>query len=173
MSKQRFFPVRLNPDDPYDVTLYPVTEEEYFALYRPVWRKRKEMQKARQCRCPKKMLWACDGECDLCRYQVVGREISYDRFVDDYGDHLVALGTDPAEIAADQEIMRLLLKQLGELCPDAIDVGSLVAEGMSQREALNQLGLKRSTYRSQVQKVEKMLRKEFSIDDIEEIFSRK
>ncbi len=45
MSKQRFFPVRLNPDDEHDVTLQPVSKEEYFALYRPIWCKQKQMQK--------------------------------------------------------------------------------------------------------------------------------
>jgi len=171
MSKQRFFPVRLNPEDPSEVTLCPVTEEEYYALYRPVWRKQKEMQKEGRCRCPRKKLWMCDGECDLCRYWDPEQHLSYDEFSAKYGDRLAAPGADPAEIAADQEILRLLLKRLGELCPEALDVGDLMTDGdgMSQREALKQLGLKRSTYRSQVEKAEELLRQEFAGDNIDNL----
>jgi len=171
MSKQHYFPVRLNPEDPYEVTLYPVSEEEYYALYRPVWRMQKEMRKKGQCRCPSKKLWICDGECDLCCYWIPEHHLSYDGFTAKYGDRLTAPDADPAEIAADREILRRLLKRLGELCPEALDVGDLMTDGdgMSQREALKQLGLKRSTYRSQVDKAERLLRQEFADDNIEKL----
>lgn len=172
MSKQRFFPVRLNPDDPHDVTLQPVSEEEYFALNRPIWRKRKKLQRSGQCLCPQKYLWTCDGQCDLCAYSAAGIELSLDRDIEENGDHHAAPGADPADICADREIFRLLLKRLKELCPDALSVGDLMTEGdgMSQRDALELLGLTRSTYRSRLQKATELLCKEFGVDSINELF---
>ena len=170
MSKQRFFPVRLNPDDPHDVTLQPVSEQEYFALYRPVWRKQKQMQKTRQCMCPQYLLWKCDGQCDLCEFRAAGIELSLDWDLEENGDHHEALGADPAAIYADREILRQLLKRLDELCPDALDVGDLVSDGMSQRDALEHLGLTRSTYRSRVQKAEETLCREYGVDAIRDLF---
>ncbi len=172
MSKQRFFPVRLNPDDPHDVTLQPVSEQEYFALYRPVWHKQKQMQKTRQCMCPQYLLWKCDGQCDLCEFRAAGIELSLDRDLEENGDHHEALGADPAAIYADREILRQLLKRLDELCPDALDVGDLMTDGdgMSQRDALEQIGLTRSTYRSRVQKAEEQLCREFGVRDIKDLY---
>ncbi len=172
MSKQRFFPVRLNPDDPHDVTLQPVSEQEYFALYRPVWRKQKQMQKTRQCMRPQYLLWKCDGQCDLCEFRAAGIELSLDRDLEENGDHHEALGADPAAIYADREILRQLLKRLDELCPDALDVGDLMTDGdgMSQRDALEQIGLTRSTYRSRVQKAEEQLCREFGVRDIKDLY---
>lgn len=171
-SKQRFFPVRLNPDDEHDVTLQPVTEEEYFALYRPIWRKRKQLQKTGQCLCPHYYLWKCDGQCDLCEYRAAGIELSLDLDMERNGDHHEAPGADPSAIYADREILRLLLKRLEELCPDALEVGDLMTDGdgMSQRDALEKLDLKRSTYRSRVQKAEEILCREFGVRDIKDLF---
>lgn len=171
-KKQRYFPVRLNPDDPHDVTLQPVSEEEYFALYRPVWRKQKEMQKNGQCMCPRHLLWKCDGQCDLCAYRAAGIELSFERDMEENGDHHEAPGADPADIYADKEILLQLFKRLEELCPEALDVGDLMTDGdgMSQRDALKQLGITRSTYRSRVQKAEEQLCREFGVRDIRDLY---
>ena len=173
-KKQRYFPVRLNPNDTHDVTLRPVSEEEYFDLYRPVWRKRKQMQKTGQCRCPQKFLWRCDGQCDICKYRAAGIELSYERDLMTNGDHYEAPGADPADIYADREILRLLLKRLEELCPEALEVGDLMTDGngISQRDALERLGLKRSTYRSRLQKAKEQLCREFGVGDIRDLYKK-
>lgn len=171
-KEQRFFPVRLNPDDVHDITLQPVSEEEYFALYRPIWCKRKALQKSGQCLCRRKYLWKCDGQCDLCEFRAAVDELSLDLDLERNGDHHAAPGADPAAIYADQQILRQLLKRLEDLCPDALEVGGLMTDGdgMSQRDALEQLGLKRSTYRSRVQKAEEILCREYGVDDIRDLF---
>ena len=171
-NKQRYFPVRLKPDDVHDVTLQPVTEEEYFTLYRPIWRKQKQMQKTGQCLCRKKYLWKCDGQCDLCEFSAAGIELSLDKDLEDHGDHHEAVGADPADIYADQEILRQLLKRLKELCPDALQVGDAMTDGdgLSQRKAIEKLGLNRTTYRSQLEKATAMLCREFGVDDIRDLY---
>lgn len=172
IKKQRYFPVRLNPDNPHDVTLQPVSEQEYFALSRPVWRKRKQMQKSGQCMCPQHLLWACDGECDLCRHRAAGIELSLDKDLEDHGDHHEAVGADPADIYADQQNLRQLLKRLEELCPDALQVGDTMTDGdgLSQRKAIEKLGLNRTTYRSQLEKAKKILCREFGVNDIKDLY---
>ena len=170
--KQRYFPVRLNPDDEHDVTLQPVSEAVYFALYRPIWRKQKAMQKTGQCRCPRHLLWKCDGQCDLCEYRAAGFERSLDWDLEEYGDHYEAIDADPAEIYADHEILCLLVKRLEVLCPEALAVGDLITagDGISQRGAIEKLGLKRSTFRSKLQKAEEQLRREFDVRDIRDLY---
>ena len=66
------------------------------------------------------------------------------------------------EIVTDQILMRRLLERLKELMPEAITVGQMsLDEDMSERKCLEQLNLKRSTYRSQLEKVRKQLESEF------------
>ena len=51
---------------------------------------------------------------------------------------------------------------LKELMPEAITVGQMsLYEDMSERKCLEQLNLKRSTYRSQLEKARKQLESEF------------
>ena len=58
--------------------------------------------------------------------------------------------------------MRQLLERLKELMPEAITVGQMcLNEDMSERKCLEQLNLKRSTSRSQLEKVRKLLESEF------------
>ena len=172
MSKQRFFPVRLNPNNPHEISLQPVSEQQYFALYKPIWSKRKKMQKTGQCMCRQHLFWKCDGQCDLCQYRAAGIELSLDGDIEENGDHHEAVGADPADIYADQEILRLLIKRLKELCPDALKVGDLMTDGdgMSQRGAVDQLGLNRSTYRSQLQKVNEEICREFGVHDVKDLY---
>ena len=44
-----------------------VTKEFYYEYYRPIWRKRKNMQDKNVCRCPKDRFHLCDGIC--CGYE--------------------------------------------------------------------------------------------------------
>lgn len=64
-TPQRFYPLR-DPDDPGKSRLVPITEEFYHAVYPGIWRKQKQMQKEGKCLCPRKQLWTCDGDCDVC-----------------------------------------------------------------------------------------------------------
>ena len=66
-DNQRFYPLR-DPENPYKVTLTPITEEQYRALYPDIWATQKREQYHGRCMCPKYYLWKCDGQCDLCEY---------------------------------------------------------------------------------------------------------
>ena len=90
-----------------------------------------------------------------------GDNLSLDYETEMHGDTF-ADTSDTEEIATDQILMRQLLERLKELMPEAITVGQMcLDEDMSERKCLEQLNLKRSTYRSQLEKARKQLESEF------------
>ena len=66
-DNKRYFPLR-DPENPFKVTLTPITEEQYRSLYPDIWATQKREQYHGRCMCTKRYLWKCDGQCDLCEY---------------------------------------------------------------------------------------------------------
>lgn len=179
MQEKRYLGFRLNPNDPYKVTPVEVSEDVYFALGRPIWRHQKKMQTQGKCGLNDvKWLWKCDGDCELCEFKRNGRHQSLDRERvdadgDTYreGDKMPSPAPGPESIAVDQITLRRLLARLEELCPDAISTGEVMVEqDISQRKALEQLGLKRTTYRSQFDRAVQQVCREFGVGSIDELF---
>lgn len=169
---------RLDPNDPYKITPQEVTEEVYFALGRPIWRHQKKMQAQGKCRLPGlKWMWKCDADCEFCEYQCAGRELRLDREHqnadgDSYreGDTLPSEEPTPEAIAVEHITLGRLLERLSELCPDAIAAGMVMADqNISQRKAMDLLGMNRTTFRSQLDRVEKQVCQEFGVDSIDEL----
>lgn len=162
MSKHRYVPMR-DANDPHKVSLIPVSEEVYADITRETTRIRSRRQYHGQCCCPKAYLWKCDGDCEVCEYRAAGDNLSLDYETEMHGDTF-ADTSDTEEIVTDRILMHQLLERLGQLMPDAITVGQMsLDEDLSERKCLEQLGLKRSTYRSQLEKVRKQLESEFGI----------
>ena len=168
MSKQRFFPVRLNPDNVHDVTLQPVSEEEYFALYRPVWRRQKQMQKSGQCLCRQKYLWKCDGQCDLCEFSAAGTELSLDFTTENEEgdvcsplDSLADLSPSIEDVACDRDELDQLFERLNELMPEAVQIGKLRQKGLTDEAIAEVIGIKRTTFLSRLKVAQKKLAAEF------------
>lgn len=162
MSKQRYVPMR-DANDPHKVSLIPVSEEVYADITRETTRIRNRRQYHGQCCCPKAYLWKCDSDCEVCEYRAAGDNLSLEYETEMRGDTF-ADTSDTEELVTDQILMRQLLERLGQLMPEAITVGQMsIDEDLSERKCLEQLGLKRSTYRSQLEKVRKQLESEFGI----------
>lgn len=160
MSKDRYLPMR-DANDPHKVTLIPVSEEVYADVSRETNRIRSRRQYHGQCCCPKQYIWKCDADCDLCEYRAAGDNLSLDYETEMHGDTF-ADTSDTEEIITDQMLMRQLLARLEELMPEALAVGQkIVDEDLSERKVLEELDLKRSTYRSQLEKARKQLESEF------------
>lgn len=155
----RYLPMR-DVNDPHKVTLIPVSEEVYCNISKETNRIRSKMQYHGQCACPKKYLWKCDGDCSLCEYRSAGDKLSLDKEIEMHGDTF-ADTADVDEIISDEILMKQLLARLAELMPEAVEIGKLIESGLSERTSLEQLELKRSTYRSQLAKVRKQLESEF------------
>ena len=77
-SRRYYYPLR-NPDNPKDVTLVEITEEQYRALYPEIWRTQKQERKLGRCLCPASKLWKCDGDCLVCPYHAAGSIWSLDQ----------------------------------------------------------------------------------------------
>ena len=76
-SKKRYYPLR-DSENPYKVSLVEITEAQYRALYPEIWATQKREQYHHRCMCPKKYIWKCDGNCDLCEYHTAGDMLSLD-----------------------------------------------------------------------------------------------
>ena len=128
-----------------------VTETIYVAIRRETGRIRKKAQRHGQCICPKRYRRKCDGNCDYCRFHTSGdSDYSLEREIEINGD--IFFDTCIVDEKVIQKITAAQqLKRLSELFPEAIAVGKLLEIGLSERESLKQLGLKRSTYRSRLQ----------------------
>ena len=179
MQEKRYLGFRLNPNDPFKITPVEVSEEVYFALGRPIWRHQKKMQRLGKCGLPSlKWLWKCDADCELCEFQRNGRCLPLDRehknaSGETYreGDLLPSPDPGPESIAVQQITLRKLLARLDELCPDAIASGKVMMDqDLSQRKALEQLKLNRTTYRSQFDKASRQVCREFGVDNVDELY---
>lgn len=135
-------------------TLVPVTEEVYFAYYRPIWCLQKEAQKNGQCMCPKSKLWICDGDCVMCEYHAAGNTISLEAPLENAdGDEFSLIDTleDPtssfADILVDRLLLERLLDELAEQDPEGKRICELIMDGLSEREAAITLNMARSTFK--------------------------
>ena len=178
-SNTRFLGFRLDPSNPRKITPQEVSEEVYFELGRPIWRYQKKMQGQGKCALSNVcQLWKCDGDCELCEYQRVGRCCQLDLEVtDENGDASQAIDRlahddmSPENITVDQMNMERLLERLAEICQDAIRIGHCMTENdLSTLKALKQLGINRSTYLYRLERAEKQLCKEFGVENIRELF---
>ena len=159
-SRRYYYPLR-NPDNPKDITLVEITEEQYRALYPEIWRIQKQERKLGRCLCPASKLWKCDGDCLVCPHHTSGNVWSLDQDLEIMGDHRASDDGDPADIVADQLLLQKLLQRLGELCPEALEVGEQKLAGLSERSSLEALGLTRTSFRRHLQAAKEALREEF------------
>ena len=77
------------------------------------------------------------------------------------GDHRASDDGDPADIVADQLILQKLLQRLGELCPEALEVGMRKLSGLSERGTMDALGLTRTSFRRHLKAAKETLKDEF------------
>lgn len=159
-SRHYYYPLR-NTDDPKDITLVEITEEQYRALYPEIWHIQKQERTLGRCLCPTSKLWKCDGDCLVCPHHTSGNVWSLDQDLEIMGDHRSNDDCDPADIVADQLLLQKLLQRLGELCPEALEVGELKLTGLSERSSLKALGLTRTSFRRHLNAAKKALSEEF------------
>ena len=159
-SRRYYYPLR-NHDNPKDITLVEITEEQYRSLYPEIWRIQKQERKLGRCLCPANRLWKCDGDCLVCPHHTSGAVWSLDQDLEIMGDHRASDDGDPADIVADQLILQKLLQRLGELCPEALEVGEQKLAGLSERGSLEALGLTRTSFRRHLKAAKEALREEF------------
>ena len=152
-------------------TWFEVTPEEYkrYDAWRTNLRKREQYHG--RCMCPRNKWWLCDGVCEDCEFHAPGDMLSLDAtkknedgeetcILDCYASPESVLN----DIVLDQLLMQQLLKRLEELMPEAVEIGKLRQEGLSDEAIANIIGINRNTFRSRLKKTEERLREEYGED---------
>lgn len=150
---------------------FEVTPEEYADFDR--WRTnlRKREQYHHRCMCPRSKWWLCDGMCQDCEFHAAGDTLSLDATTsNDDGDEVSLLDgiaspeSDLNDIILDQILMQQLLKRLAELMPEASEIGRLRLKGLKDEDIADAIGIKRTTFRSRIEKARAKLREEYGED---------
>ena len=129
---------------------------------------RKRQQSHGQCVCPKNKFWLCDGDCLTCEFRRAGDMLSLDYTVENEdGDACSPLDNlaDPApsieEIICDKAELDQLFARLNELMPEAVEIGRLRQDGLSDEAIAEIVGIKRTTFLSRLKKAKEQLATEF------------
>lgn len=145
----------------------PVPEELYreHVRYYDAFRKRKKSRG--ECACPKSRFWLCDGDCLVCEFRCSSMD-SLDFMTEtEDGDAFSPLDRlcDPSpsieSVVCDKIELDRLFARLNELMPEAIEIGKLRQQGLSDSAISGALGIKRTTFLSRLKKVKALLEVEF------------
>ena len=161
-SKKRYYPLR-DSENPYKVSLVEITEAQYRALYPEIWATQKREQYHHRCMCPKKYIWKCDGNCDLCEYFAAGDMLSLDVPTEDGNANMYDTIPDTAptmeDVISDALLLEQLIAKFRELDPDADRIIEMLGNELSDRKIAEQLGRKQRTFADQMKKIRIELRK--------------
>lgn len=147
---------------------FEVSPEQYEEFDR--WRTnlRKREQYHHRCMCPRSKWWLCDGMCQDCEFHAPGDTLSLDMPVaNEDGDEVTLLDTlvDTAptieSVICDKAELDQLFKRLNELMPEAVEIGKLRQDGLSDEVIAEIIGIKRTTFLSRLKKAKEQLAAEF------------
>ena len=152
-----------------DGELIPVDERVYKAYYQPIWRQFKEAKRRGQCSCQDWRI--CKGDCAICSYRTVGKEISLDVLSEEYG-HIpvsteVESDTDVAASVIHQFTIAEIRKLVGELGPEYWEYCEAVMQGVPEREIAKSMGVSQTTFHYRKQRLLDYLRSK--LDDTPDI----
>ena len=129
---------------------------------------RKRQQSHGQCVCPKSKFWLCDGDCLTCEFRRAGDMLSLDYTVENEDgnacsplDNLADPAPSIEEIICDKAELDQLFARLNELMPEAVEIGRLRQDGLSDEAIAEIIGIKRTTFLSRLKKAKEQLATEF------------
>ena len=145
------------------------TREEFNTYYHDINLFRQKQQRHGKCVCPEKKRLDCDMDCASCSFRRAGDTVSldYETTADEDGEEITWIDSlaDPspliADIVADRQTLQLLFDRLGELMPEALDIGKMRLAGKSDLVIAAEIGIKNTTFRSRLDRVKKILAAEF------------
>lgn len=160
--KKRYYPLR-DAENPFKVSLVEITEAQYRALYPEIWATQKREQYHHRCMCPKKYIWKCDGNCDLCEYHAAGDMLSLDVPIQDGNANMYDMIPDSyitmEAVISDSILLKQLITKFRELDPDADRIIEMLDNELSDRKIAEQLGRKQRTFADQMKHYRTELRK--------------
>ena len=129
---------------------------------------RKRQQSHGQCVCPKSKFWLCDGDCLTCEFRRAGDMLSLDYTVENEDgnacsplDNLADPAPSIEEIICDKAELDQLFARLNELMPEAVEIGRLRQDGLSDEAIAEMIGIKRTTFLSRLTTAKEQLAAEF------------
>ena len=126
-----------------------VSEKVYKEYYRPIWRTFRKVHDHRECSCPVKDWWKCEGDCLTCAFYLDTKTISLDAPVDNELSILDILSDDLPDIQSVMEekaLLEVLLQKLETLNPEGRKICKLVMQGKSETAIAQELNIPRNTY---------------------------
>ena len=149
-------------------TWFEVSPEQYEEFDR--WRTnlRKREQYHHRCMCPRSKWWLCNGMCQDCEFHAPGDTLSLDMPVSNEDEDEVTLldtlvDTAPTieSVICDKAELDQLFERLNELMPEAVQIGKLRQDGLSDEAIAEIIGIKRTTFLSRLKKAKEQLAAEF------------
>ena len=146
----------------------PVSKEEFDAYYHGINIYRIRHQRHGRCVCPASKRLTCDMDCLTCPFHRMGdmRSLDYTE-TDDEGNETAWVDEIPDDspliddIIIEASEMKALYARLTELMPEAIKIGELRLEGLTEDTIGERIGIGRKTYAYRLKKVKAVLEKEF------------
>lgn len=149
------------------------TKEQFDDYYRDINAYRRTQMNHGCCVCPPFRWLSCDMDCYNCPYQTAGCVSSLNRSMrDDDGkemewlDHLQEKMPElqtpsPDDYVSDTLYMRQILDRLCEIMPQAVEIGRLREQGLSDAAIAGEIGIPRKTFTDRLKKAMGILQKEF------------
>lgn len=146
----------------------PVSKEEFDAYYHDINIYRIRQQRHGRCVCPASKRLICDMDCLTCPFHRMGdmRSIDYTE-TDDEGNETAWVDEIPddspllEDIIIEASEMKALYARLTELMPEAVKIGEMRLEGLSEDAIGERIGIGRKTFAYRLKKVKAVLEKEF------------
>lgn len=143
----------------------PVSKEVYQSFYKETSVFRRRKQRSGECVCPSRMFLNCDTDCENCQYKTSGKDLSlnyiqYEDTEKEFVDSLVDDSWVIEDLIEDGIEMEKLFKRITEIMPEAIRIGELRLDGMSDKEIAEAIGIPRTTFLHRLKSLKKALEKE-------------
>lgn len=129
---------------------------------------RKRHQAHGQCVCPEKKFWLCDGDCHNCEFRRAGDMLSLDHMTENNDgdtcsplDMLEDQAPSIESVICDKAELEQLFERLNDLMPEAVQIGLLRQNGLSDEAIAKIVGIKRTTFLSRLKKAKKQLATEY------------
>ena len=132
-----------------------VASDVYYEYYRPIWRTQKRMKSRGLCKCPKRELWKCVGDCIDCSHYTGEVSLNTDYI---QGTSIAQEADDIEESVIHSIMLEQLIRELDELDPESRKICDFIMQGMSDTEAAKVLNIPRTTFQYRKKKVLDYLR---------------
>jgi len=166
-NKQWQIYLRRKPGHPIEERV-PVTEEFFREYYRGIDAYRRKQQRHGRCSCPRdRQLW-CDMDCETCPYREQGDIDSLnvpvcedDENEMEFIDFLEDESSSFAEAVDTSTSFQYLLRRIEELMPEALEIGHLREQGMTDSAIAERLGVLRQTFCKRLERLRQTINTEF------------